>query len=70
MCLNARGLSVQPSGPLGIKKSAKDYPYCFRPYRTALEMLKYVRMCWMKLRICTHGIAHNYCTFVHTYIHT
>jgi hypothetical protein len=34
------GLSVQPSGPLGIKKSAKDYPYCFRPYRTALEMLK------------------------------
>ena len=46
MCLNARGLSVQPSGPLGIKKSAKDYPYCFRPYRTALEMLKYVRMCF------------------------
>lgn len=33
-------MSVQPSGPLGIKKSAKDYPYCFRPYRTALEMLK------------------------------
>ena len=40
MLIACRGLVLHTGGPLDVKKCAKDYPYCFRPYRTALEMMK------------------------------